>query len=113
MENAMDEARQGDVRAHSPEMLVETPDVRMVTRALAPGQETPWHWHSSIERVFGMQGTVIVEMRAPRELIEIAPGEIGAVPPKRAHRLRNGDGGGCSYALLHGVGPYDYHLVGG
>jgi quercetin dioxygenase-like cupin family protein len=113
MEVAMNAAEQGVARTDNPEMLVETSEVRMVTRALAPGQETPWHWHSAIERVFGMRGTVVIEMRAPRELIEIAPGEIGAVPPKRAHRLRDKNGDGCKYALLHGVGPYDYNLVGG
>jgi len=34
------------------------------------------------------------------------------VPPKRAHRVAGKDGGRCKFAILQGVGTYDFNPVG-
>ena len=46
---------------------------------LAAGQEVPWHWHSNvIDRFFCMQGPMVIETRAPREVFTLSPGETCA-----------------------------------
>jgi hypothetical protein len=52
-------------------------------------------------------------MRAPREEVELAPGQMHAVPEKRAHRVTGKDGGRCRFAILQGIGTYDFQPVGG
>ncbi|MGH7124037.1 MAG: cupin domain-containing protein [Stellaceae bacterium] len=96
------------------EMWAETPVLRMVVLTLAPGQEVPWHWHSNVsDTFFCMQGPMVIETRAPREVIELKPGETHLVPAKRAHRVTGKDDGPCKFAILQGVGTYDFNPVGG
>lgn len=96
------------------EMVAETPDLRMVILTLGPGQEVPWHWHTGItDTFFCLEGPMVIETRAPRELFELMPGGSCAVPAKRAHRVTPKDGGRCRFAVLQGVGTYDFHPVGG
>ena len=96
------------------ETLAETAELRMGTRTLGSGETVPWHWHSEApETVFCMEGPIVVEMRAPSERIELTPGQLYRVPAKRAHRILAKDGGGAKFALLHGVGAYDFRPVGG
>ena len=95
------------------EVLEETPDPRMIVVTLDAGQEVPWHWHSNIsDRFFCMQGPMVVETRAPREVFELNPGDTCLVPPRRAHRTRGKGGGPCKFAALQGVGAYDFNPVG-
>jgi mannose-6-phosphate isomerase-like protein (cupin superfamily) len=57
---------------------------------LTPGdsQKVPWHWHTNAsDRFFCMRGPIVVENRAPHEVIELKAGEICAVPPRRGHRV--------------------------
>lgn len=97
----------------SVEVLAETPDLRMSVFTVSAGQEIPWHWHSGVaDRFFGMEGVTVVETRAPITRLELAPGQTGIVPAKRAHRVTGKDGGRCKFALLQGVGAYDFNLVG-
>jgi quercetin dioxygenase-like cupin family protein len=96
------------------EMVAVTPDLRMVVLTLAAGQEVPWHWHSSVSDHFiCLEGPMVVEMRAPRERFELNPGERCTVPARRAHHVTGKAGGACKFALLQGVGPYDFNPVGG
>jgi quercetin dioxygenase-like cupin family protein len=95
------------------EVLEETPDLRMIVVTLDAGQEVPWHWHSNIsDRFFCMQGPMVVETQAPREVFELNPGDTCMVPPRRAHRTAGKDGGPCKFAALQGVGVYDFNPVG-
>ncbi len=95
------------------ETVAETPDLRMVILTLAPGQEVPWHWHSTVTDTFiCLEGIVTVETRAPRGHVELAPGQMHALPAKRAHRVTGKDGGRCKFAILQGVGRYDFNPVG-
>jgi quercetin dioxygenase-like cupin family protein len=95
------------------EIVAATPDLRMVVLTLGRGQEVPWHWHSNVtDNVICLEGPMVVETRAPRERFVLAPGERCAVPPKRAHRVSGKDGGPCKFAILQGVGAYDFNPVG-
>lgn len=105
------EERPYTVEAH--EVVAETPDLRMVVLTLAPGQEVPWHWHSNVvDNVICLEGPMVVETRAPRERFELRAGERCAVPAKRAHRVSGKEGGRCKFAIVQGVGRYDFNLIG-
>ncbi len=96
------------------EVLAETPELRMVVLTLAQDQEVPWHWHTSVaDRFFCMQGPMVVETRAPREVFELNPGDTCVVPARRAHHVMGKDGGPCKFGLLQGLGAYDFIPVGG
>jgi len=96
------------------EMVAETPDLRMVVLTLATGQEVPWHWHSNVsDHMICLVGPMTVEMRAPRETIELHAGERCTVPARRAHRVSGKAGGPCKFAILQGIGTYDFNPVGG
>ncbi|MGO8916189.1 MAG: cupin domain-containing protein [Stellaceae bacterium] len=96
------------------EMVAETPELRMVVLTLAPGQEVPWHWHSAVtDHMICLEGPMVVEMRAPRERFELLPGGRCTVPARRAHRVSGKAGGACKFAILQGVGTYDFNPVGG
>jgi quercetin dioxygenase-like cupin family protein len=95
------------------ETLAETPTLRMVVLTLAAGQEVPWHWHSNVDdRFFCLEGPMVVETRAPKARHELVPGGTCLVPAKRAHRVGGKDGGPCKFAILQGVGSYDFNPVG-
>ena len=95
------------------EIVAATPELRMVVLTLAAGQEVPCHWHSNVtDNLICLEGPMVVETRAPRERFEFAAGERCAVPAKRAHRVSGKDGGPCKFAILQGVGTYDFNPVG-
>ncbi|HEX7967769.1 MAG TPA: cupin domain-containing protein [Stellaceae bacterium] len=95
------------------EIVAATPELRMVVLTLAAGQEVPWHWHSNVaDNVICLEGPMVVETRAPRERFELRPGERCVVPARRAHRVSGKDGGRCKFAILQGVGSYDFNPVG-
>ena len=95
------------------EILAETPDLRMVVLSLDAGQEVPWHWHTNVsDRFFCLKGPMTVETRAPRRTIELKVGDTCAIPAKRAHRVSGKNGGACKFAVLQGIGPYDFNPIG-
>ena len=97
----------------SVEVLAQTPDLRMSVFTVGAGQEIPWHWHSNVsDTYFGMDGVTVVEMRAPATRLEIGPGQTGKVSSRRAHRVSGKDGGRCKFAILQGIGTYDFNLIG-
>ena len=96
------------------EIVAAVPELRMVTITLGKGHEVPWHWHTNIsDRFFCMQGPMVIETRAPREVVTLRPGETYVVPPKRAHRVTGENNGPCKFSVLQGGGVYDYNPVGG
>ena len=96
------------------EVVAATPDLRMVVLTLAPGQEVPWHWHSNVaDHIICLEGPMVVETRAPRERFELMPGHRCTVPVRRAHHVGGKDGGACKFAILQGIGTYDFNPVGG
>ena len=97
----------------SVEVLADTPTLRMTVFTVGAGQEIPWHWHSNVsDTYFGMEGVAVIETRAPSARFEIGPGQTGMVPPQRAHHVTGKDGARCKFAILQGVGTYDFNPVG-
>ena len=95
------------------EIVVETPDLRVVRLTLAPGQCVPWHWHSDITDHFVcLEGRMTVESRAPRARHELGPGDECEVGPKVAHLVTNVGEGQMRFLVIQGIGAYDYHAVG-
>jgi len=95
------------------EIVAATADLRLVVLTLARGQEVPWHWHREVsDHLICLEGPVVVETRGPRERFELLPGERCTIPAKRAHRVSGEEGDRCKFAILQGVGRYDFNPVG-
>ena len=96
------------------EMVAEVANLRVVVLTLAPGQFVPWHYHSEItDTFFCLQGPMVIETGAVqsdsgRTTTELAVGESHAVPERTAHRVSGKDGGPCKFAIVQGIGTYDY-----
>ncbi len=95
------------------EVIAETSEFRAQILTLGEGHAVPWHWHSYVDDTFiGMTRVTVVETRAPRARFEIGPGERCTVPAKCAHQVSSQDGKGSSFALLQGIGAYDFNRIG-
>ncbi len=91
------------------EMIAETPTLRVVVLTLAPGQAVPWHYHSGVTDTFlCLEGPMVVATQGGRTKTELAAGESHAVPPRTAHHVSGKDGGRCKFAVVQGVGAYDF-----
>ncbi len=96
------------------ELVSEADGLRVQILTLGPGDCVPWHYHSNVTDTFiCLEGTTVVETRAPRGRHELTPGAHCAVPPKTAHEVTGKDGAGCRFTILQGVGEYDFIPVGG
>lgn len=95
------------------ELVTEADGLRVQVLSLASGEEIPWHYHTIVSDIFvGVEGTTIVETRAPRSRQELGPGEHYVVPPKTAHRVSGGEGKGCRFTIVQGIGEHDFKTVG-
>jgi len=93
--------------------VAETGELTVKRFTLAEGQEIPWHYHSNVtDTFFCLEGTLLVETRAPRGRHELVVGDTCAVPPKTAHRVSGLDGRRARFLIVQGIGPYDYIPVG-
>ncbi len=96
------------------ELIAEADGLRVQILTLGAGESVPWHYHSSVADIFvGLQGTTVVETRAPRARHELAPGQHCVVPAKTAHEVTPKDADGCRFTIVQGVGTYDYIPIGG
>jgi quercetin dioxygenase-like cupin family protein len=96
------------------EVIAETPTLRVVVLTLAPGQAVPLHYHSEITDTFlCLEGPMVVATQGGRTKTELAAGESHAVPPRTAHHVSGRDGGRCKFAIVQGIGTYDYVPVEG
>jgi quercetin dioxygenase-like cupin family protein len=104
-----EEAPSGGYRVEKREVIAQTPTLRMVILTLAPGQEVPWHFHHNVsDTFFCLEGPMVVHTREPEEAVELAAGNMYAVIAGRPHRVTGRDMGRCKFAILQGVGPYDF-----
>lgn len=95
------------------EILAQVPDLRMVVMTLAAGQEVPWHFHSNVsDTFFCLEGPMVIETHAPEGAVELTAGQTHVIPARRAHRVHGKGGGRCKFAILQGVGKYDFHPAG-
>ena len=96
------------------ELVSEADGLRVQILTLGPGEKVPWHCHSVVTDIFiCLEGTTVIETRAPRARHEIAPGGTCVVPPKTAHEVSDKDGAGCRFTIVQGVGEHDFIPVGG
>jgi quercetin dioxygenase-like cupin family protein len=88
-------------------------DVQARRFTLGAGEAIPWHFHSEVSDWYVcLEGRLTVETRAPRHLVELAPGGTYSIPPKTAHLISNKGAEDCRFMLIQGVGRNDFHLVG-
>jgi len=91
------------------ELIAEAPGLRVQVLTLGPGQCVPWHHHTTIEDTFFcLEGPMVVETRAPAATNRLEVGERFLVPAGKPHRVTGLDDGRCSFAIVQGVGEYDY-----
>lgn len=95
------------------ETIAEGTDLRVRILTLATGESIPWHYHSeTTDDIVCMEGTTIVETRAPRATYVLEPGQRCTIGPKIAHYVHGKDDGPCRYLIVQGVGVYDWMPVG-
>jgi len=95
----MQTRNRGDYTIAGCELVAEGADLRVQVLSLAAGQGVPWHYHSEISDSFVcLEGSMVVETRAPRHVYRLLPGERCAVPPNRLRKKsrfrKNGHGTG-------------------
>lgn len=96
------------------ETVAEGQDMRVLVLTLAAGECIPWHYHTEITDSFVcLEGPMVVETRAPRQIHRLEPGQRCAVGPKTAHYVHGLDDGPCKFLIVQGVGVYDHVAVGG
>ena len=109
----MEKRSLGDYEIAGHDVVAEGADLQATVLTLDEGQSVPWHFHTEITDHFVcLEGTVVVETRAPRQEHVLAPGERCAVGPNTAHHVHGRDYGPCRFLLIQGVGVYDYVAVG-
>lgn len=96
-------------RVRSIHVVAKGADVLVREYALDPGETIPWHRHSAVsDYYYGLEGTVVIETRAPAARHEVAPGQSATVTPPTVHQVSNPGGAPCRFLLVQGVGPYDF-----
>ena len=91
------------------EILAAVDDLRVVILDLDEGQRIPWHHHSTItDHFICMAGPMTVSMREPDDVVRLEAGGSWTVAPKRPHEVVGENGGACKFAIVQGVGVYDY-----
>ena len=96
------------------ESVMEGADMRVSVLTLGPGDCIPWHYHNETTDSFVcLEGSLVVETRAPRNDYVLNAGERCEVPPKFAHFVHGKNDGPAKFLIIQGVGVYDNIPVGG
>jgi quercetin dioxygenase-like cupin family protein len=96
------------------EWIARTPDVGVRIQTLAPGQGTPWHYHTTVtDDVFCLEEPVEVGLRGPDETVVLGPGQRQRIAAGRVHRVVNRADTPARYLLVQATGPYDFIEVKG
>ena len=109
----MQDRSRGNYEIAGREIVAEGADLRVSVLTLAAGQEVPWHYHNEVNDSFVcLEGPMVVQTRAPRNIYRLEPGQRCAVPAKTAHQVEGEKGGPCKFLIVQGVGVYDFCPVG-
>lgn len=109
----MEKRSRGNYVIAGRELIAEGADMQVQLLTLAAGQSIPWHYHSEIsDTMVCLEGSVVVETRAPRHEYVLTPGDRCTVPPKTAHYVHGKDGEPCKFLNVQGVGVFDFMPVG-
>ena len=91
------------------ELIAESAGLRVQILTVGPGQCVPWHHHTNItDTFFCLDGPMVVATRDPAEEHHLEAGDSCAVPPNMPHRVVGKDDGPCRFAIVQGVGTYDF-----
>jgi quercetin dioxygenase-like cupin family protein len=101
-----------DDRFSGVEWIARTDDVAVRLNPLAPGQGTPWHFHTAVtDDIFCLEEALEVGLRGPDESVTLRPGERVRVAPGRVHRVVNRAARPVRYLLVQATGKYDFNEV--
>jgi mannose-6-phosphate isomerase-like protein (cupin superfamily) len=90
-------------------LIAKGADVLVREYELGPGESIPWHHHTHVaDHYYGIEGTVLIETRAPGSQRKLNPGESATVTPPTPHHVSNFSGNPCRFLLIQGVGQYDF-----
>lgn len=96
------------------EVIAQSADMKFTLFTLAPGAEIPWHFHSEVTDWYVCrEGVFAVETQSPDNLVTLTVGEMTKTPVRRVHRVVNKGDGPCRFALVQGLGTYDFIPVEG
>ncbi len=99
----------GGSRVAEVEWIARTADVAVRVNTLAPGQGTPWHYHSTVaDDVFCLEEPVEVGLRGPDQTVTLRPGQRQRIAAGRVHRVVNRAATEARYLLVQATGPYDF-----
>lgn len=92
------------------EVILKTDDARVRIIELEAGAIAPMHRHSEVtDNMFGLSGTIVIDLQAPDCRVTLGPGERCEVAVGRLHQVRNGSATEpARYLLVQGVGRYDF-----
>ena len=94
------------------ELVSEENGLRVQILTLGPGESVPWHFHSEVSDIFiGLEGTTVVETKAPRARHELGPGAHCVIPKRTAHEVTGKDGKRCRFTIIQGVGEHDFFKI--
>ena len=95
------------------ELILEGTDMRVQVLTLDEGESIPWHFHSEITDYFVcLEGTLVVETKAPSNTHLLEVGERCSVSPMNAHYVHGLEMSKAKFLILQGVGVYDNIPVG-
>jgi quercetin dioxygenase-like cupin family protein len=99
----------GQAGHYAIDVVAKNDTLRMVTIAIPRGGCVPWHHHSNVtDMFFCLEQPLVIETRAPDRRVELHPGQTYTVARRQPHRVSSADGEQCKFALLQGVGIYDF-----
>ena len=91
------------------ETVARTNGLQVSEMTLGPGDEVPWHSHSTItDTTYCLLGEIEVSFLGGGAPVRLAPGESVRVEPERIHRVRNIGAGEARFLLVQGIGSYDF-----
>ena len=95
------------------ELIMEGEDMRVQVLTLAKNDCIPWHYHSEITDSFVcLEGTLVVETKAPTNTHILEVGDRCKVKPRVAHYVHGLNMSSAKFMILQGVGVYDNIPVG-
>ncbi|MEQ8321699.1 MAG: cupin domain-containing protein [Rhodospirillales bacterium] len=95
------------------DVIVETPELRVIELTLNPGECVPWHAHPENADIFyPIVGVIDIHEKMPETVTRLTVGETHAVPARRAHLVHNPTNTTIRFLNIQGPGAYDYLPIG-
>jgi quercetin dioxygenase-like cupin family protein len=105
----MSDARPQPYKIRNIHVVAKGVDVLVREYTLDPGEAIPWHRHTQVsDYYFGLEGTLVVETRAPAARIDINVGQTATVAPPTVHHVLNPSARQCRFLLVQGIGTHDF-----